>query len=75
MNVVDRSGTTVEFSRVPVASCFEFENSLFMRIVKEDKMPYNVIALADGVLYEMASYALVTPVEADIVIRGKGVYE
>lgn len=76
MDVIDRSGTTVEFSAIQVASCFEYENDLFMRVFEEpvaDNDFINVVSLQTGTLYHMWPHNLVTPVNGTFMITGRGV--
>lgn len=77
MKIIDRAGTTVEFSAIPVAHCFEYENSQFMRIMEvncDNGLPINCVALSDGLLYYMNHDALVTPITGIFMVTERGVH-
>ena len=78
MRIIDKANTTVEFSSLKVGDCFLYDNCLFikMHLIKEDRPnSCNAFCFVDNCVAFFRSDHTVTPVEADIVIRSKGVLE
>lgn len=76
MVVIDNAGTTVEFSVIKCAECFEYEGSVLMRVEEincDNGLPINCVALFDGLLYHMKGNELVTPIEGNFAITHRGV--
>lgn len=78
MRIIDKANTTVEFSSLKVGDCFIFDNCLFIKMhpVKEGSPNSgNAFCFVDNCVAFFRSDCTVTPVEADIIIRSKGVQE
>ena len=78
MRIIDKANTTIEFSSLKVGDCFLFDNCLFIKIhpVKEGSPnSCNAFCFVDNCVAFVRHDYLVTPVEADIIIRSKGVPE
>lgn len=77
MKVIDHTDTTVEFSSIKVGECFLYDKCLFIKIhpVKEEKYQtaYNAFCFVDNAVATFSAAWYVTPVDAEIVIRSKGV--
>lgn len=66
----------VPFSKISVASCYEYEHSLYMRIMEvlcDNGMAVNCVTLETGLLYYMGPDYLVTPVEGAFIVEKRGV--
>ena len=76
MRIIDNADTSVEFSAIKVGECFYYDNCLFMKInsTKSDS-PYagNAICFVDNNIANVPNNFNVMPVNAEIVIRSKGV--
>ena len=76
MKIIDNANTSIEFSAIKVGECFYYDSCLFIKInpVKQDS-PYsgNAFCFANNNVVSMPCNWSVTPVNADIVIRSKGV--
>ena len=79
MKIIDNSATSVEFSAIKVGECFLFDNCLFIKINPVQEKGYetaaNVFCFVDNNITYIAPDWNVTPVDADVVIRSKGVQE
>ena len=77
MRIIDNAAASVEFSTIKVGECFYYDNSLFIKIepVVEVgyKKPANALCFTDNRITEVPANWNVIPVEADIVVRNKGV--
>lgn len=77
MKIIDNVNTTVEFSAIKTGECFLYDNCLFIKIhpVKEENRAStsNAFCFVDNALATIPTDWPVTPVEADVVIRSKGV--
>lgn len=65
----------VLFSKISVASCYEYEHSLYMRTMEvlcDNGMPVNCVMLETGLMYYMEPDWLVTPVEGAFIIEKRG---
>lgn len=79
MRIVNNADTSVEFVAIKVGECFYYDNCLFIKINPVKERSYqkdaNAFCFADNNITYVPMACLVTPVEADIVIRRKGVQE
>lgn len=77
MKILNSASTTVEFSAIKVGDCFYYDNCLFIKINPVTDLGYdkaaNAFCFVDNNITYVPSNWNVTPVEADIVIRSKGV--
>ena len=76
MRIIDNASTTVEFSAIKAGDCFIYDNCLFMKIIStKSDSPYacNAVCFVDNAIANVPSSTNVTPVDAEIVIRSKGV--
>lgn len=78
MRVVDTTKTSVEFSAINVGECFLYDNCLFVKInpVKEEKYPSpcNAFCFADNNITAVPNNWVVIPVDAEVVVKNKGVF-
>lgn len=72
MRIINNANTTVEFSAVKVGDCFMYDNCLFIKM-HTTKESHNAFCFVDNVTAFFRPDWSVTPVDADIVIRSKGV--
>lgn len=76
MRIINNIDKQVEFVSIKVGDCFMFDNCLFMRINPIRERGYerdaNVFCFMDCNITYVNEACLVTPVEAEIVIRHKG---
>ena len=79
MKIIDNSTTSIEFSAIEVGECFLFDNCLFIKINPVKERGYqkdaNAFCFADNNITYVPMACSVTPVEADIVLRSKGVQQ
>ena len=79
MRIINSADTSVEFAAIQVGECFYYDNCLFIKINPVKERGYqkdaNAFCFADNNITYVPMACLVTPVEADIVIRRKGVQE
>jgi hypothetical protein len=78
MRIIDNANTTIEFSALKVGDCFMYDNCLFIKIcpVKENSPnACNAFCFVDNCVAFFRPDFTVTPVEAEIIIRNKGVRE
>ena len=77
MRIIDNADTSVEFSAIKVGECFMFDNCLFVRINPVKERGYerdaNAFCFVDNNITYVNEACIVTPVDAEIVIRSKGV--
>ena len=77
MRIIDNTDTSVEFSAIKVGECFMFDNCLFIRINPVKERGYerdaNAFCFVDNNITYVNEACIVTPVNAEIVIRSKGV--
>lgn len=77
MRIVNTIDKPVEFVHIKVGECFIYDDCLFVRMnpVKERgyKKEANAFCFVDNNITYVPMACLVTPVEADIVIRSKEV--
>ena len=77
MKIIDNANTSVEFSALKVGECFIYDNCLFIKIhtVKEENRTTmsNAFCFVDNTIAAVPADWSVIPVEADVVIRRKGV--
>ena len=76
MRIIDNTDTSVEFYAVKVGDCFMFDNCLFIKIDPTRRHGYekvgNALDLVTYTITNVPEACLVTPVNAEIVIRSKG---
>ena len=79
MRIINNADTSVEFAAISVGECFYYDNCLFIKINPVKERGYqkdaNAFCFADNNITYVPMACLVTPVEADIVIRRKGAQE
>ena len=77
MRIIDSADTSVEFFAIKVGECFMFDNCLFIRINPVKERGYerdaNAFCFVDNNITYVNEACIVTPVNAEIVIRSKGV--
>ena len=77
MRIIDNVTTTVEFCAIKIGECCMFDDCLFVRINPVKERGYerdaNAFCFVDNNITYINEACLVTPVDADIVIRSKGV--
>lgn len=76
MKIIDHTDTTVEFSAIRVGECFLCDKCLFIRICpidKSGKVYANAFCFVDNSVCFLRNDYNVIPVDADIVVRSKGV--
>ena len=77
MKIIDNANTSVEFSAIKVGECLYTDKCLFIKInpVKEKgyEKAANVFCFADNNVTYIPEDWNVIPVDAEIVIRSKGV--
>lgn len=79
MRIIDNTNTSVEFSAIKIGDCFYYDNCLFIKInpVKEEHHTNacNAFCFADNNIASVPQNWIVTPVEAEVIIRSRGVRE
>lgn len=78
MRIIDNANTSVEFSALKVGDCFLYDNCLFIKMhpVKHSSpSACNAFCFVDNCIACFESGWSVVPVEAEIIIRSKGVKE
>ncbi len=75
MKIVNNLDKKVEFVHIKVGECFIHDNCLFVRMnpVKNNVNAANAYCFVDNNLACVPQACLVTPVEAEVVVRSKGV--
>jgi hypothetical protein len=77
MRIIDNANTSVEFSAIKVGECLYTDKCLFIRINPVNQKGYekaaNAFCFADNTITYIPEDWSVVPVEADIIIRSKGV--
>ena len=75
MKIIDKANTTIEFSAIKIGQCFLYDNCLFVKMnpVKITDSSPNAFCFVDNAVACVPQACLVTPVEAEIIIRSKGV--
>lgn len=77
MKITNNINKQVEFVSIKVGECFMFDNCLFIRINPVKERGYerdaNAFCFVDNNITYVNEACLVTPVEAEIIISGKGV--
>lgn len=77
MRIIDNTDTSVEFSAIKVGECFTFDNCLFIRINPVKERGYerdaNAFCFIDNNITYVNEACIVTPVNAEIVIKSMGV--
>ena len=77
MRIIDNTDTSTEFSAIKVGECFMFDKCLFIRINPVKERGYerdaNAFCFVDNNITYVNEACIVTPVNAEIVIRSKGV--
>ena len=74
MKIIDKANTTIEFSAIKIGQCFLYDNCLFVKMnpVKITDGSPNAFCFVDNAVACVPQACLVTPVEAEIIIRSKG---
>jgi hypothetical protein len=78
MKIIDNTNTSVEFSAIKLGTCFIYDNCLFIKMhpVKENSSnACNAFCFVDNCIAYFRPDYNVTPVEAEIIIRNRGVLE
>ena len=78
MRIIDNAHTTVEFSALKAGDCFLYDTCLFIKMnaVKENSPNSgNAFCFVDNTVAFFRNDRNVTPVEAEVVIRSRGVQE
>jgi hypothetical protein len=75
MKIINTLDKQVEFVSIKVGECFMCDNCLFMKInpVKNNNHTVNAYCFVDNNFASIPQAMLVLPVDAEIVIRSKGV--
>jgi hypothetical protein len=75
MRIINNVDKKVEFASIKVGDCFLYDNCLFIKMnpVKPNEHAANAYCFVDNAIACVPKAMLVTPVEAEIVIRSKGV--
>lgn len=77
MKIVDNANTSVEFSAVKVGDCFYYDRCLFIKINPVNELGHDRVANAfcfvDNNITHVPESCLVIHVDAEIVIKSKGV--
>lgn len=75
MRIINNVDKKVEFASIRVGDCFLYDNCLFIKMnpVKPNEHAANAYCFVDNNIACVPQAMLVTPVEAEIVIRSKGV--
>ena len=77
MRIIDTADTSVEFSAIKVGECFYYDNCLFIKINPVNEIGYdkaaNAFCFIDNNVTNVPNDWNVTPVNAEVVIRSKGV--
>lgn len=75
MRIIDNANATVEFCSLKVGDCFLYDNCLFVKMnpAKHNDHAANAYCFVDNNIACVPQAMLVIPVEAEIIIRSKGV--
>ncbi len=75
MKIINNIDKKVEFVHIKVGECFIYDNCLLVRMnpVKNNVNAANAYCFVDNNIACVPQSCLVTPVEAEVVIRSKGV--
>lgn len=75
MKIVNNLDKKVEFVHIKVGECFIYDNCLFVRMnpVKNNVHAANAYCFVDNNIACVPQSCLVTPVDAEVVIRSRGV--
>ena len=75
MKIINTIDKQVEFVSIKVGDCFMYDNCLFVKMnpVKVTESSPNAYCFVDNAVANVPQSCLVTPVDAEIVIRSKGV--
>ena len=77
MKIINAINKQVEFVSIKVGECFMFDNCLFIRINPVKERGYerdaNAFCFVDNNITYVHDACVVTPVNAEVVIRSKGV--
>lgn len=75
MRIVNNIDKKVEFVHIKVGECFIYDNCLFVRMnrTKNNEHAANAYCFVDNNVACVPQACLVTPVDAEIVVRSKGV--
>ena len=75
MRIINNADKRVEFASIKVGDCFFYDNCLFIKMLHLEKCGYsaNAYCFVDNTIACVPQSMLVTPVDAEIVVRSKGV--
>ena len=73
MRIINNADKKVEFVDLKVGDCFIYDNCLFIKINSTAKAPHNAFCFVDNATCIFNDEWQVCPVEAEIIIRSKGV--
>ena len=75
MKIINTIDKQVEFSTIKIGECFYYDKCLFMRMnpVTNSNHSPNALCFVDNCVAYLDPHWHVTPVNAEIVIRSKGV--
>ena len=77
MRIINAIDKKAEFASIKVGECFMFDNCLFVRINPVKERGYerdaNAFCFMDNNVTYVNEACLITPVDAEIIIRSKGV--
>ena len=77
MKIINPSDKHIEFVELNVGDCFMFDNCLFVKINPIKEKGYekagNAFCFVDNNITHVPEPCLVLPVEAEVVIRSRGV--
>jgi hypothetical protein len=75
MRIINNVDKQVEFVSLKVGDCFIYDNCLFIKMnpVKPNDHAANAFCFVDNAIACVPQPMLVTPVDAEVIIRSKGV--
>ena len=74
MRIINDADKKVEFVEIKVGECFMYDNCLFIKMnpAKNNVHAANAYCFVDNAIACVPQAMLVTPVDAEIIIRSKG---
>ena len=75
MRIIDKVNKQVEFVSIKVGECFMYDNCLFVKMNSSKNADHaaNAFCFVDNNVACVPQAMLVSPVDAEIIIRSKGV--
>ena len=73
MRIINKVNAVTAFINLSVGDCFLYDNCLFIKINSTAKAPHNAFCFVDNATCIFKDEWQVCPVEAEIIIRSKGV--